>query len=110
MRKEVFKKTAFSSLREALAPILMTLAVAAMIGYGLYQTERSSRAEALRVLEDGLMRAVVRCYAVEGKYPDGVSYIEEHYGVRVDRTRYAVHYEIFASNVLPEITVIELTR
>lgn len=109
-KKEVFKKSAFSALRGGLVPILFTLTVMVMIVYGLDQTERSSRSEGLRVLEDGLRRAVVKCYAVEGSYPENIAYIEEHYGLHIDRTKYVVHYEIFASNMLPDITVLELKR
>ena len=35
-----------------------------------------------------------------------VEYLEEHYGVQIDRTRYHVFYEGFASNIIPDITVI----
>lgn len=108
MKKDVFKKTALSSLRAYIVPILFTLAVIAMIIYGLSVTERSSRSEGIRVLEDSIRRAAVTCYAVEGSYPVSVSYIEEHYGVQIDKTKYAVHYEIFASNVMPDIIIVEL--
>ena len=107
-RKSIFKKSAGDTLRSAILPIIFSLAVIAMIAYGLRQTEISSRAEGLRVLEESIVRATVKCYAVEGHYPDTVAYIEENYGVRVDRTKYAVHYEIFAPNFFPEITVLEL--
>jgi len=108
MKREVFKKTALATLRSAFATMIFTAAIIAMIILGLQQTERSSRAEGLQILEDGLRRAVVTCYAVEGSYPESLSYIEEHYGVHIDKSRYAVHYDIFASNILPDITVIEL--
>ena len=95
-------------MRSAALPVLFTLAVVGLIATGLSQTSDSSRAEGLRVLEESILRATVKCYAIEGRYPDNVSYIEKNYGVRVDRTKYAVHYEIIASNLFPEITVIEL--
>lgn len=110
MKKEVFKKSAWATLRAGFAPLLFTLAVMLMIVYGLHQAEVSSRAEGLRVLEEGVLRAAIKCYAVEGSYPDNLTYMEDHYGVRVDRTRYVVHYEIFASNLLPDITVIEVKK
>ena len=95
-------------VRSAALPILFTLAVVGMIALGLRQTGESSRAEGLRVLEDSILRATIKCYAIEGRYPDSVAYIERNYGVRVDRSKYAVFYEIIASNLFPEITVIEL--
>jgi hypothetical protein len=37
-------------------------------------------------------------------------YIVENYGINIDRRRFVVHYEIIASNILPQITVIALDR
>ena len=105
-KKYVFKKSALDTIRDTLRPVAFTLAVIVMIVIGLRTTEVSSRAEGLRLLEESLMRAAVQCYAVEGSYPESLAYIEKRYGVYIDRTRYAVHYEIFASNILPDITVV----
>lgn len=95
-------------VRAVVAPVFLTLAIMIMVVFGLRQTEQSSRDEGLRLLEESVQRAAIKCYAIEGSYPESIAYIEEHYGVVIDRTRYAVHYEIFASNLLPDITVIEL--
>jgi len=108
MRKRVYKKSAWDVLRGAIFPILFTLTMFIMIISGLQQTEQSSKAEGLKILDDSIRRAVVMCYAVEGRYPDTINYIEETYGIRIDRSRYAVHYSIFASNLFPDITVVEL--
>ena len=35
-----------------------------------------------------------------------MEYLEENYGIQIDRERYYVFYEGFASNVMPDITVI----
>ena len=107
MKKSIFRKSALDVLRGAIAPIVFTIAVIGMITYGLRQTEEASRAEGLRILEDSIRRAVIIAYAVEGRYPESVEYISEHYGIHIDESRYIVHYSIFASNLLPDITVIE---
>lgn len=108
MKKNVFKKTALSGLRAYIIPIVFTVAMIAMIVYGLSETERSSKSEGIRVLEESIRRAAVTCYAIEGSYPSDISYIEENYGVHIDRSKYAVYYVIFASNLLPDISVVEL--
>ena len=64
--------------------------------------------EGRRQLEDSLRRAAVACYAAEGIYPPTLDYLEEHYGIQIDRDRYAVFYDIFAENLMPGITVVEL--
>ena len=47
------------------------------------------------------------CYAAEGVYPPNAAYLEEHYGVQIDHTLYTVKYEVIASNLMPDITVLE---
>jgi len=108
MRRSIYRKSAGDVFRSAIMPILFTAVVMGMIVYGLQQTEASSKAEGLRILEDSIRRAVVICYAIEGRYPDSIAYIEENYGIHIDRTKYVVHYDIFASNLMPDIMVIEL--
>lgn len=83
------------------------LAAAILFFSGLSRVDRTGSEEGRRLLEEGLRRAAVACYAAEGIYPPTVDYLEEHYGVQVDRDRYAVFYEIFAENLMPEITVVE---
>ena len=58
-------------------------------------------------LEESIRRAAVTCYAVEGIYPPDLEYLQQHYGIQVDETRYDVFYEVFGSNMVPDITVVE---
>ena len=104
--RNIFRKTAFDFLRAAVLPVIFTAAIMVMVIFGLRQTEESNNAEGLRILEDSLRRAVVMNYAIEGRYPASIEYIEEHYGIHIDRSKFVVHYQVFASNILPEITVI----
>jgi len=108
MKKEVFQKNVRSLIRACLGPVLFTAAVIGIIVYGLHTTEQSNSAESRRILEDGIRRAVVTCYAVEGSYPESLEYIETHYGVHIDRTKYYVDYLVFASNIMPDISVFEV--
>ena len=62
--------------------------------------------EGRQQLEDALRQAAVACYAAEGIYPPTLDYLTDHYGVQVE-DRYIVFYEIFAKNLMPEITVLE---
>ena len=47
-----------------------------------------------------------RCHELND-HPATIDYVEQHYGLQIDHDRYDVFYEIFAENVMPEITVIE---
>jgi len=58
-------------------------------------------------LENALRRASAACYATEGIYPPAADYLKEHYGIRIDEDKYVVFYEVFAENLMPDITVLE---
>ena len=60
-----------------------------------------------RQLEEVLIKAAVSCYATEGIYPPNFEYLLEHYGVQINEDLYIVKYEYLASNLMPDITVLE---
>jgi len=107
MKKSIYRKGVWDILRSMLVPVFFTLAVMGMIIYGLNQTESSSKAEALRILDDSIRRAVIKCYAIEGMYPESIAYLKEHYHIHIDEDRFIVHYDVFATNIMPDIVVIE---
>ena len=57
-------------------------------------------------LENALKNAAVSCYAIEGTYPPSAEYLIENYSVQVDEERFAVKYEFYGSNLMPDITVL----
>ncbi|MCL2703734.1 MAG: hypothetical protein FWE91_09025 [Defluviitaleaceae bacterium] len=110
MKKEVFQRSGWMSLRGAVFPLLFTAGILVIIIIGLNETERSSRAEGKRILEESLWRAAVTCYAIEGRYPPSIAHMEQNYGVHVDRSRFAIHYNALMNNMMPEIVVFEIIR
>ncbi|PKM68028.1 MAG: hypothetical protein CVU95_05110 [Firmicutes bacterium HGW-Firmicutes-2] len=62
------------------------------------------------VLEDTVMKYVIQCYASEGSYPPDLEYLSEHYGLILDHEHYIYDYEIFASNIMPNITILDKLR
>ena len=63
--------------------------------------------EAHNAIENALNRAVVVYYATVGVYPQNFEELQEFSGIVVDNEKYIVHYDIFASNIFPEIMVIK---
>ena len=61
--------------------------------------------EQLVVQKKAIERAAVMCYALEGFYPPKTEYLEEKYGLIVDREKFLVVYSTFGSNIRPEISV-----
>lgn len=73
----------------------------------LSRLEEGREAEGRKRLEDSVRRTAVSCYAAEGFYPPSVDYMEQHWGLQYEKSRYVVCYEVFASNLMPQITVLE---
>ena len=109
-KKSIYQKSVFAKILSSVSPLFFTLAVGLMMFYGLSTTEKSSEAEGIRILRESLLRTTVKCYAVEGRYPESLSYIENKYNIHIDRSKYVVDYEIFASNIMPSIKVMELKK
>ena len=90
--------------------VLLVTAMLLCFLISLFRLERGHQEMGRQQLETALHRAAVACYAAEGFYPPDVSYLMDHYGLRYDADAYWVHYELFASNLMPDITVIEKDR
>lgn len=93
----------------SLGLLLPALALAALLCFfsALSNLEQGRSAEGKLQLEEALRRATAACYAAEGGYPPDLQYLKDHYGIQVDETRYTVIYDSFASNLMPDITVLE---
>ena len=93
-----------------LGPVLLVPAVLCVLLVfmsALSNLQEGRVSEGRQQLEDAVRRSAVACYAAEGIYPPNLEYLEEHYGIQVDRERYTVMYEVFASNLMPDVTVLE---
>ena len=96
--------------KPVLAGILMPLvAIALLLCFlsGISNVTRGRSAEDKQRLEDVLRRAAVACYAAEGRYPESLEHLVEHYGVQIDSRNFIVSYMPIAENLMPDITVLE---
>ena len=97
-------------LRSALTGILFPALVLCIVLFfftALSNLRSGQTDEGREQLEASVRRAAVACYAAEGIYPPDLEYLRSHYGLQIDETRYTVHYDIFADNMMPDITVLE---
>lgn len=97
-----------TTILASFAPIVFTVAILVIVMAGLRTADESSRAEGRRLLEEAILRVAVHSYAVEGYFPESIAYIVENYGIHIDLTRFVVHYDVFAANLLPNIQVFEI--
>lgn len=95
-------------------PTVLGLALFAVVAVwmvsGVREAAEVSDREGLRMAEEAINRAVVSCYALEGVYPANYQDLKAKSGLAIDETKYAVFYDIFASNIRPTVTVIQLAE
>ena len=94
-------------------PVLLGLCVfaivAAIVISAVGKASEASDKEGLRLAEEAIRKAAVSVYALEGAYPATYEDLKAQSGIAVDEEKYIVQYEIFASNIMPEITVLDRT-
>ena len=87
--------------------LLVFAAVAAWMVLGVREASEVSDREGLRLAEQAVRQAAVSCYALEGTYPATYEDLKRSSGIAVDEEKSSVFYDIFASNIMPDITVLE---
>ena len=66
-------------------------------------TTRQQRAQ----LEAALNRGIITCYTLEGRYPESLQYLQEHYPLHYNENLFFVDYQVQGANMLPDVTIIE---
>lgn len=97
-------------LRRRLAAAAACLVLAAALtaaAWGAGRLEADLLGQGAGALRATVLERAVQCYALEGAYPPDLAYLEEYYGLQIDRSRYIVAYEAFAPNLLPDVTVLQ---
>ena len=89
----------------ALIGLVVFVCIVAVTGEGINSARDRNNEQQLVVQKKAIERAAVLCYALEGFYPPQIKYLEEKYGLIVDRGKFLVHYTTFGSNIRPEISV-----
>lgn len=91
-------------------PYLALAVMAVVVVMGLYfrtvyVSGRDFDEEGARALKTAVERSALQCYVVEGAYPVDVVYLEENYGLQINREDFYVNYDAFASNLPPDVRV-----
>lgn len=73
--------------------------------YGFSDVSKTMDGQQEDSLKRAVNQAVTSCYAIEGAYPDSISYIEKHYGVVIDHSKYIVTYQSLGSNIKPDVQI-----
>jgi len=85
--------------------IIAVAALALLLSLSGYTDSYSDRQ--ISEVRDTVVAYVAQCYALEGAYPPDLEYLAENYGLQLDTERYIYHYDMFASNIMPDVRVFE---
>ena len=96
--------------RRDIAALAVFVAIVLVFCLAVDKVTSASEGAELKLVRDAVKNAALTCYAVEGAYPEDLEYLREHYGLGYNEERYMIYYDAFASNVLPDIRVVERGR
>ena len=97
------------TMRGIAALLLVCLLGVGVIWFFSTSVNNLSREQLLedkRQLEEAITRSCVACYAAEGSYPPSLEHLQKYYGLQINTDLFTVKYEVYASNQMPEITVL----
>ena len=99
------KKTGISKL--TVLSVILFIAIMAWLVISVGNAEKSSEKSRSDAMYTTIMNSASLCYSIEGEYPPDIEYLENNYGVHINRDKYVVHYEYFGANIRPTVTIVE---
>ena len=63
-------------------------------------------AERENAIKETVQERALQCYVIENAYPESLAYLEENYGLTVNKKDFLIVYDLFAENQPPVIKVI----
>ena len=85
--------------------IAAVLAVALTLWFSLRTTPEDIDKQAASI-KDTISERALQCYVIEGAYPESLSYLEENYGLTVNKEDFKIVYAPYAENMPPDVRVI----
>jgi hypothetical protein len=84
----------------------LLLAAALLTGFFLSRNPEADLEDgSSQAIRSAIQRSALQCYAVEGVYPPDLDYLQDNYGLQVNREDYYISYDAFASNLPPTVRV-----
>ena len=87
---------------------VVIIAIIVGIWYIAGSLQTSQEREQIKIAQDAITRATVQCYSLEGRYPTGLQYLQDNYGITLNEEKYVYYYQSIGVNIMPNIRVIPL--
>ncbi len=96
--------------KSIILPGVICIGLLVLLILGVNKFYRMSVSQDRQLTYAAIKKATVQCYADEGRYPDNVDYLVEHYNVKIDKKKFMVSYDCPAANISPNISVFDVRR
>lgn len=92
-------------MRNIFKSIITAFIIGGILSAGIYFIDDFMLTKSYYALYDELQQASEHCFAVEGRYPPDLRYIEDHYAIEIDNRRFIVDYRRTSPNYAPDINI-----
>ena len=103
------RQNSIVSILGKLVKILIIFAILFIFFLGIDEISSGNIERQQASLQEAVDRDIVQCYSLEGIYPPSLEYMEEHYGLIYDKKLFFIDYRPVASNIYPEVTIIQIS-
>ncbi len=101
---KIIKKIKLTTAAYFVSLLVLVICIASFLP-AIVNYDSNSKQINTQAIEDTVRDYVVQCYATEGSYPADLYYLQENYGLILQEDLYFYSYEVFASNIMPNIQV-----
>ncbi len=105
MNNLIYQKRKKLNLFEAISMVLFFILILVCFSFAFGDVKSTNNEEQLSQTKASIQKSVVLCYSTEGQFPPDIQYLKDNYGLIINDDKYLVHYDIFASNIMPDIKV-----
>lgn len=106
MYHELTKQQIRKRTQRRMGGLIAVIVVCALAWFAWGAISANLRAQGELSVRNAILNSAKQCCAVEGSYPSSMNYLEQNYGLVVNRNDYAITYEVFADNVMPNVVVL----
>ena len=92
-------------IQSMLGTIAVFVALIVLFNVGINNLTQANEEEALEAVRSAVTRAAIQFYALEGRFPPHLEYLEERFGLQLDHERFEIIYSAFGANVMPQIFI-----
>ena len=86
--------------------VILAIIVVCVVFYSAFTVTAEDIADRENAIKETVQERALQCYVIENAYPESLAYLEENYGLTVNKEDYLIVYDLFAENQPPAVKVI----